>query len=178
MSPSDVLGVVDQFVAVYRAAFAGEPYLRQESEVAEFGRALPLHIKREGFRCVVASNGAGPLAGFAYGYRTRPGQWWYDNVSHGLGPQETATWLSDAFQVTEVAVVPAFQRQGIGGALHDALLDGLPYSRAVLSTLDAETAGRTMYRCRGWRHLIDRFYFPGVPRRYTIMGRPLLPEQV
>lgn len=173
LSAAEVAASVDHFAAVYRAAFAAAPYYRQEPEVAEFARALPLQAQREGFRAVVARlerPGHG-LAAIAYGYRTVPGQWWYDNVSRALGERETRTWLADTYQVTEVAVAPAHQRQGIGGALLSALLAGLSYERAVLSTLDAETPGRALYRSRGWQDLLDNFYFPGVPRRYAIMGR-------
>ncbi len=175
MLSGEIVAAVQQFAAVYRRAFAGEPYNRQEHEVGEFARALPLHTQRDGFRCYAATDGAGSaLVGFAYGYRTQPGQWWYDNVSRALGQHAASLWLDDTFQVTEVAVMPDHQGQGIGGALHDALLSGLAYPRAVLSTLDAETAGRAMYRARGWQDLLDGFYFPGVPRRYAIMGRLLI----
>ncbi len=174
LSSPQVLDRLDQFAEVYRAAFARPPYNRQEHEVVEFQRALPLHIEREGFRCVgMAHVTSGKLIGFAYGYRTRPGQWWYDNVMRALSAHTAALWLNDAFQVTEVAVAPAHQRQGIGGALHDLLLGDVPNPRAVLSTLDAETAGRAMYRGRGWQDLVEGFSFPGVPRRYVIMGRVL-----
>ncbi len=177
LSGEQVAILVEQFAAVYRAAFSGPPYNRQEVEVAEFARALPLHARRGGFRCAAAFDGNGRgIVGIAYGYRTQPGQWWHDHVARALGERVARDWLADAFQVTEVAVAPDHQQQGIGGALHDHLLAGLAYSRAVLSTLDAETAGRAMYRKRGWQDLIDDFYFPGVPRRYAIMGRSLLPQ--
>ena len=173
----EVLAAIDSFAAVYRAAFAGPPYNRQEYEVVEFARALPLHTHREGFSCVTATLDAGEgLVGFAYGYRTRPQQWWHDNVSRALGPHIAGVWLSDTFQVTEVAVLPGYQRRGIGGNLHDTLLSDVPNPRAVLSTLDAETAGRAMYVARGWQDLLCGFYFPGVPRRYAIMGRLLHDE--
>ena len=101
------------------------------------------------------------------------GKMWYDNVSLGLGENVSREWLSNAFQVTEVAVMPVYQRQRIGGTLLDALLEGLAFERAVLSTLDTETPGRAMYRARGWQDLLHGFYFPGVSRRYAIMGRLL-----
>jgi ribosomal protein S18 acetylase RimI-like enzyme len=174
LTGDQVAVLLQQFVAVYRAAFAPAPYHREEPEVAEFARALPLHTRREGFRAIVAFDGDGQeAAGIAYGYRSQPGQWWYDNVSRALGDRAARLWLADAFQVTEVAVLPERQRQGIGTALMDHLLGGRPYPRAVLSTLDAETAGRQMYRARGWQDLLQGFYFPGVPRRYAIMGRVL-----
>ncbi len=122
---------------------------------------------------MVARADTGDFVGIAYGYRSQPGQWWHDNVSRALGDHAAQLWLASAFQVTEVAVVPRHQRQGIGKSLLDALLEELPYERAVLSTLDAETVGRAMYRARGWQDLLAGFYFPGVPRRYAIMGRLL-----
>jgi ribosomal protein S18 acetylase RimI-like enzyme len=177
LSEAEVEALLDQFVAVYRAAFAGAPYNREEPEVAEFARALPLHTRREGFRSVAAFGGDEcEVIGFAYGYRTQPGQWWHDNVCRALGDRTARVWLAEAFQVTEVAVLPAHQRQGVGSSLLDVLLHDLIYPRAVLSTLDAETAGRAMYRAQGWQDLVNGFYFPGVPRRYAIMGRLLIPE--
>lgn len=173
LTAEQVLAQVGQFAAVYWAAFAPAPYGRQEHEVAEFARALPLHVRRDGFRSVVAYNGTHDIIGIAYGYRTQPGQWWYDNVARALGEEAAKLWLSDTFQVTELAVMPEHQRAGIGGGLLHGLLEGLAQERAILSTLDAETAGRAMYRARGWQDLIGGFYFPGVPRRYAIMGRVL-----
>jgi ribosomal protein S18 acetylase RimI-like enzyme len=176
---ADVLAAIDQFAAVYRAAFSGPPYNRQEFEVTEFSRSLPMHTGREGFRCIAASSAPGiPLVGFAYGYRSKAGQWWYDNVSRAMSGHARQLWLADAFQVTEIAVMPGHQRQGIGGNLLDVLLSDVPNSRAVLSTLDAETAGRAMYLNRGWQNLLEGFYFPGVPRRYAIMGRVLREESL
>lgn len=175
LSGEQVIARAEQFAAVYRAAFAGEPYHRREPEVADFARTLPLHTRRNSFRSVVAFDRAGQdLIGIAYGYRTQPGQWWYDNVSRALGEKVAKAWLTDTFQVTEVAVAPAYQRRGVGGSMLDALLSGLAHPQAVLSTLDAETAGRAFYRARGWQDLLQGFYFPGVARRYAIMGRRLL----
>ncbi len=174
LSGGEVGAMVDGFARVYRAAFAGEPYHRQEPEVAEFARALPLQIRREAFRAVVAvADGSPEPVGIAYGYRSLPGQWWHDNVGRVLGDGLSKLWLADAFQVTEVAVVPEHQHHGIGAGLLDALLAGLPHERAVLSTLDAPTVGRAMYLGRGWQDLLTGFYFPGVARRYAIMGRVL-----
>ncbi len=174
LSAAQVTLLVSQLSSVYRAAFAGEPYHRQAEEVAEFARALPAHTQRPDFRCVGAlSVDSGEIVGFAYGYRSLPGQWWYDHVAHRLGSELAADWLADAFQVAEVAVMPAFQGKGVGGTLHDLLLTGRTQGRAVLSTLDAETAATRLYRRRGWQELLKGFQFPGVSRSYQIMGLDL-----
>ena len=171
LSEAQVTLLVGQLAAVYQAAFAGPPYHRQAEEVAEFARALPSYTQRPDFRCAGALDAdRGEIVGFAYGYRSLPGQWWYDNVARGLGSAVAADWLSDAFQVAEVAVMPLDQGQGTGGALHDLLLAGVTQGRAVLSTLDAETVARNFYRRRGWQELLKGFQFPGVLRPYQIMG--------
>ena len=165
---------VDSFVDVYRAAFSGPPYNRVEREVQEFGRALPLHFDRPGFRAAAAlDDDSAGFAGFAYGYYTLPGQWWHDNVATALGRAHAKEWLSDAFQLTEIAVAPEWQGRGLGKGLHDLLLGDAPTPRAVLSTLDAPTVAFDMYLRRGWQQLLAGFQFPGVARPYAILGRSL-----
>jgi GNAT superfamily N-acetyltransferase len=174
MSAADVARQTAGFAGVYRAAFAGAPYHRQEHEVSDFVRVLPMHTLRDGFRCVAAfERRPDAMIGFAYGYRSQAGQWWYDNVARALGPLVAADWLTDAFQVTEVAVIPSCQGQGIGSTLHDMLLSALPHARGVLSTLDAPTVAYQMYLNRGWLEILSGFRFPGVARPYRIMGRIL-----
>jgi GNAT superfamily N-acetyltransferase len=174
LSEDEAAENIGGFVDVYRAAFAGPPYNRDEREVSEFARALPLHLKRAGFRCAVARlDEGGEVVGLAYGYFSLPGQWWHDNVWPTLGPERAREWLTDAFQLTEIAVLPAHQGNGLGKQLHDLLLGGVTSARAVLSTLDAPTVARDMYLRRGWETLLGGFRFPGVARPYTIMGRVL-----
>lgn len=141
--------------------------------MVDFAASLPEHTARAGFRFVGALTGAEVLVGFAYGFTSRPGQWWYDVVLAGMPADLAATWLAEPFQFTEIAVDPDFQGRGLGSRLHDALLEGLPQRRAVLSTLQADTAAHRLYVKRGWVLLRDNFFFPGVPRRYQIMGREL-----
>ena len=173
LSLADAAKRLDGFVDVYREAFSGPPYNRQEREVIEFARALPLHTQRPGFRSVAAISGDGEVAGFAYGYYSLPGQWWHDNVSAALGRERSREWLGDAFQLTELAVRPECQGQRLGSGLHDLLLSGAPNERAVLSTLDSPTRAWDLYQKRGWEQLLAGFHFPGVPRPYAIFGRML-----
>ena len=79
----------------------------------------------------------------------------------------------NSFQFAEIAVAPKAQGQGIGGLLHDHLLNGLPYQKAVLSTMAAETNAYWMYHKRGWEILVEEMVFPGVARPYRIMGLEL-----
>ena len=114
-----------------------------------------------------------PIVGFAYGYANTPDQWWHEQVARAVPTSMVAEWLMNSFRLVEIAVTPEVQRQGIGGLLHDHLLNGLPYQKAVLSTLAAETSAYWMYRKRGWEILLEYMRFPGVTRPYRIMGLEL-----
>ena len=170
----EIQDIQTQIQAVYRAAFALPPYQKGPAEVARFVQVFDRHVERVGFRCFVAreSNSA-RILGFVYGYTSAPGQWWHDAVAAALRPAMVERWLTDCFELVELAVLPEMQGQGIGRRLHDALLTGLPHRTAVLSTLDMETAGLRLYRQRGWAPLLRDFIFPGGKLPYLIMGRDL-----
>jgi GNAT superfamily N-acetyltransferase len=156
-----------QIVAVYQDAFPYKP----EIEVADFIQSLPVHMNRADFRFIGAFDGdQGQLVGFAYGYTSQPGQWWYEQVKAALPVQIAAEWLDNSFQFAEIAVSPSFQGQGIGGRLYDDLLKGLWHHKAILSTLQAETVAHRLYRNRGWVVLRENLFFPEVNRPYQIMG--------
>lgn len=163
-----------QITDVYREAFRPYPYHKGEGEVIAFERSFPGHTRSDGFRFIAAiEEDSDRLLGFAYGYAARAGQWWNDSIANALKPEMAEAWLSHSFQLAEIAVSPKYQGKGIGGRLHDHLLNGLPYRRAVLSTLATETVAYHLYRRRGWVILLDEYSFPGVPRPYRIMGLDL-----
>jgi GNAT superfamily N-acetyltransferase len=167
-----------QLVTIYRDAFRGPPYFKGEGEVADFAQSLPRHMQQQGFGMVVVLEGpAREVVGFAYGFENTADQWWYEEVAKAAQPWLVAQWLAGSFRLVEMAVTPEAQGRGIGGLLHDHLLRELPYQKAVLSTMAAETNAYAVYRKRGWRVLLDDFYFPGVARPYRIMGLDLTGER-
>lgn len=164
----------NQVVEIYRKAFREPPYNRTRAEVLAFANSLPRHTGRDDFRFAAAMDDeAGKMVGFAYGYTTKPGQWWHDQVSKALEPGVAQEWLQDSFQLVELAVKPSFQGQGYGGRLHDRLITNLPHQKAVLSTLTRETVAYHLYRRRGWVDLLVDFQFGSVARPYRIMGLDL-----
>jgi GNAT superfamily N-acetyltransferase len=162
-------------LAVYRAAFAAPPYNEGLAEVSRFAAALPPHSQRPGFRCVVAREATtAHIAGFAYGYASQAGQWWYDTLAQQFTAQQRAEWLNDPFEFVELAVSPVMQGYGIGGKLHDALLTDLPHVTALLSTYQGDTSAMQLYRRRGWVILHENFVFPSTDpssdKPFVIMG--------
>lgn len=157
---TDVEGIQAELVEVFAAAFD------EADDVARFrDDQLVKHPARDGFRITVAHEHE-RIAGFAYGYTGRAGQWWTDRMRAEIAPHLYDEWFDGHFEFVELAVHPEFQRQGLGTALHDALLDGLPHDRALLTTWQDDRPARRLYVRRGWRPLAE-------VGDSTLMGRRL-----
>ncbi len=164
-----------QLGQVYQAAFAAPPYQRDASAARFFEvDTFPRHLPREGFRCCIAqTQNDGAIIGFSYGYTGARGQWWTDAVASEMSRDLANYWLPKHFELVELALLPAFHGQGIGGQLHDTLLASLPHERAMLSTSQTWTPARALYDKRGWQEILSHFCFPGSTRPYVIMGKEL-----
>ena len=171
---ADIQALQAQIVAVYCEAFTPPPYNKSAAEVEEFAQSFPTQWQREAYRFVAAlEHDSKQLIGFAYGYASAAGHWWVDFVRTALPEPLASEWLENSFQLVEIAVLPVFQGQGIGGRLHDSLLAGLPHDRALLGTMQADTAAYRLYQRRGWAVLAENLEVPGIARRYQIMGLEL-----
>jgi ribosomal protein S18 acetylase RimI-like enzyme len=119
----------------------------------------------------------GDLVGFAYGFHGGSGQWWHDLVSRTtasiLGSRAADDWFGDSLEIAEVHVLPSYQGRGTGLAMMLRLTAGRPERAAVLSTMDANTPARRLYRGLGFTDLLTSFIFPGTELPYAIMGAPL-----
>jgi Acetyltransferase (GNAT) domain len=131
--------------------------------------------------------GPGQIIGFSYGFRGASGQWWHDVVATALavrsGWELTAAWLTDSLEIAEVHVHPDFHGRGIGRSLVLGLAEDRPERTAVLSTQDAESRARRLYRGLGFADLLTGYCFPGTPIPYAVMGatlplRPAVPTGV
>ena len=125
----------------------------------------------------VATGSVPLLAEFAYGFHGGGGQWWHDLVSRTtasvLGTRAANDWFGDSLEIAEVHVLPSYQGRGTGLAMMLRLTAGRPERAAVLSTMDANTRARRLYRGLGFTDLLTGFTFPGTGLPYAIMGAPL-----
>jgi GNAT superfamily N-acetyltransferase len=165
---------IEQIRQVYLEAFAPPPYSRPPAVADSFANALLRHLGYPSFRfAATADPRTHEVLGFAYGHTSEAGQWWHDLVALSMKSGQAARWMRGSFELVEFAVAPRAQGRGLGRALHDRVLAGLPHRAALLSTLRAETVALRLYRQRGWVALLDDFIFPGGSQPYLIMGLDL-----
>ena len=181
LRPLDGPGLIrelDAVVSVYAAAMGSPP-----QQLPGRRMMMERHARYPAFRGLVAvtgdgSRGAdGTVIGIGYGFRGLAGQWWHDMVTAAItaasGRGAARAWMDDSFEVGELHVHPDHQGQGIGRHLLLGLTSGRPERTAVLSTLDAESRARRLYRSVGFTDLLTAFRFPGGGEVYAVMGAPL-----
>lgn len=136
------------------------------------------HIRRAGWRGVAALDGGDAMVGVAYGYLGAPGQWWFEQVRQGLDTvlpaDQVRTWLTGAFELTELHVRPDSQGHGIGEQLLRTLLgDPPPAERVLLSTPEGPSRAWRLYRRVGFVELLRHYRFAGDVREFAVLGRSL-----
>lgn len=149
------LDFADELGRVFAAAF-GAGY--DEAEAERFATdQLPTHAARDDFKLVAAGSDEG-IVGFAYGFTGRRGQWWSDRIAAAISPELASEWIGGHFEVVELAVHPAAQRNGLGTALMHALMHalmtGLPHRKALLTTYADDRPAPRLYRRLGWQVLV------------------------
>ncbi len=174
LSPVEFITRLDQLIAVYAAA------MRPPAELLAGRRSIMAgHAGNPGFRALAAiADGTGAAVGFGYGFHGAAGQWWHDTVSRALadrrGDAAAAAWVDDSFEVAELHVAPDHQGHGIGAGVLLRLTSGRPERTALLSTRDADTPARRLYRGTGFTDLLTAFrFFPGAEPPYAVMGAEL-----
>lgn len=130
------------------------------------------HLSEPGFRAVLVKDAA-RLVGFAYGYHDLPGQWWHDVVVEALPLEAGLRWLTRAFQVTEIHLLPSHQGRGTGVVLLRELLREVDRDTVVLSAYDEPTRALSLYRSLGFKPLLTQFRFPGNVELYQVLARDL-----
>ncbi len=174
LSPGEFAVRLDQMITVYAAA------MRPPAEMLAGRRSIMAgHAAQPRFRALLATEeGSGAPAGFGYGFYGAAGQWWHDTVARALaathGAAAAAAWLQDSFEVAELHVAPEHQGHGVGAGLLLRLTSDRPERTALLSTRDADSPARRLYRGVGFSDLLTDFaFFPGSEPPYAVMGAEL-----
>jgi ribosomal protein S18 acetylase RimI-like enzyme len=187
LGPQEFRAAIRELVAVYAAAMNAPERMLGGREAI-----MDRHAVSPGFRCLTAT-ADGVIAGFTYGFHGENGQWWHDMVAGALAvnpgavypdrdqaaqPGQTAggtaaAWLDNSFEIAELHVLPPYQGMGIGRSLLLSLTSGRQETTAVLSTADAPTRARRLYRGVGFIDLLTGFRFSGSEPPYAVMGARL-----
>lgn len=128
------------------------------------------HTIRPDFSAVGAFDEQDRLIGFGYGYATRPGQWWRDQVAGAIGRAGTRAWLTDSYELCEFHVQPGLQGFGVGRTMLRTLLGGVRRERVLLSTPDQDTRAFRLYRSEGFTDVLRGYLFPGDQRPFAVLG--------
>ncbi len=159
---------INEAMAIYIIAMNYPSYAGAQRSVTARG-----HTGYAGFACRAAVRQDGGLTGFAYGYTSAAGQWWHDLVRRAVSRHVAAEWLGDAFELSEMHVLPAFQGAGIGRRLLTSLAESLPHRSILLSTPDSDTRAFRLYQSVGFVDLARGHLFPGDARPFAILGARL-----
>jgi ribosomal protein S18 acetylase RimI-like enzyme len=170
VGPEQFTAALDTVLTIYTAA------MRPPSDQLS-GRIAIMrnHATYPDFVCMLAE--APEIVGFAYAFHGAPGQWWHDVVRRSMqdraGPRVAYVWFGDALEIAEIHVHPDHQGKGIGRRMIHSLCEGRTERTVVLSTHDAPTAARHLYRSVGFADLMTEFVFPGGFENYVIAGTRL-----
>jgi ribosomal protein S18 acetylase RimI-like enzyme len=159
---------VDEAMRIYAVAMGYPSYAAGQRSVS-----ARRHTVNDGFACRAALTAQGALVGFGYGYTTKPGQWWHDLVRNALRAESAKEWLHDAFELSELHVLPEYQGIGIGRRLLLSLAGGITHSAMLLSTPDQDTRAFRLYRDTGFVDLARNYLFPGDARPFAVLGARL-----
>jgi GNAT superfamily N-acetyltransferase len=182
LSRAAFVAELDALTAVYLAAMGCDP-----AQLPGRRSIMERHVTYDGFRALAvtadaagapgAPGGRGQIIAFSYGFCGADGQWWHDVVATALAARSgrplAGAWLADSLEVAEVHVHPDFHRRGIGRSLVLGLAEGRRERTAVLSTQDADSPARRLYRRLGFADLLTGYCFPGTPVPYAVMGATL-----
>jgi ribosomal protein S18 acetylase RimI-like enzyme len=144
---------------------------RRGTRVLGFADTVRRHALLGGFEAFGAFNVRGRLVGFSYGYTSKPGLWWREQIAQPMTSAQRDYWLADAFEFAELHVHPVAQGRGLGSRLHDSLIAGQHHRTAVLSVMHRSQRAKQLYQSRGWQALVDELRFSTEPQTaFSVLG--------
>lgn len=151
-----------QVEAVCAQAFAGPPYNRTAEGNAATFRRFDAQSRKAGF-LLAAARVDGELVGVAYGYPLGAGTGWWREVLEPVPAELTVEDGRRSFAVFELAVLPGWQRRGVGRAVHDGLIGAVRAERVILNCRRDADAAQGFYRALGYRRVTSVIPWPDAP---------------
>ncbi len=155
--------LLDVYAQVYVNSLA-DPFFTPE----RYWERLESYARWPGFALVTGWLGE-DLVGYTLGYTLPNGSAWWRGF-RGAVPQEALTEDGQrTFAVTQLMVLPAWQRRGYAGQLHDALLAERPEERATLLVKPDNVPARSAYLYWGWQQVGQLQPFEDAPLYDALM---------
>ncbi len=155
--------------ALYCKTFIGDTYTSQDFESAV--ENINKHTCYNGFKGFMAKDKSGTLLGFTYGYTSLPGQFYREKLAVQLTYQQEIEWLNDCFEFVELVVETKVKRMGIGGKLHDRLLNEIDHDTSVLTTSAENKPAINLYISKGWAVIKENAVVISMDDVQVIMGK-------
>lgn len=119
--------------------------------------------------------------GICFSFRGGKETWWNQQVARGLleaghSPLQIASTLRDYAELSEVHVLPEFQKAGLGRELFTHHLPHVHQQHIMLSTpeVPGESNGAwRLYRSLGFQDVLRNFHFPADSRPFAILSKAL-----
>jgi ribosomal protein S18 acetylase RimI-like enzyme len=143
-------GLGGDLLAVRAEAFGKD--VPGQAGAVERARLLRVWGRQPGFMLAVARHG-GYLVGFAAGMPLRPSTSWWRKLTAPLPEADTDEYPGRTFALAQLAVRPAWRRQGVGRELHDLLLAERSEERATLTVAPDASAAQRAFRAWGWQKI-------------------------
>ncbi|MEU9720727.1 GNAT family N-acetyltransferase [Streptomyces sp. NPDC047976] len=148
-TPEQARTITEQLLAVYSGVYntppyAGDPFFSVDTYESRLQAAYDM----AGFEVVTANLPDGTIAGYVHGVTLTPDRAWWDSLLRdGKVPAdaEKAAEAGDVFWLRELMVLPAHAGQGLGRALHDAMVLGREEPWTTLTCITDNEPARSAY---------------------------------
>lgn len=154
-------------VQLYKNIF----HLDEQASV-EMKNRIEKHRQHDQFFGMISYDADVPT-GLIYGYQTKPGQFFHEQLKHVFDNPQVEYWLSNAYELVEFGVIEAYRSKGVGSALHDAFLEKMNTDKCILSVKATNQTAIAFYEHKGWKFIKQSVtIIPRVPKQH-IVGKKL-----
>lgn len=112
--------------------------------IAKCKERLARHQTYNGFKSLLMVSERGQLLGFAYGYKSSPGQYYHDLLATAL-IEEDRYWLNHSIELVELVVDVTFRGKGIGRKLAQSIIEDVNCYSALLTTQQTNQPAISLY---------------------------------
>lgn len=159
---------IDHVVQLYKDIF-----LPTKETNLDIKNRIEKHMQYGQFFGMISYDFNTPI-GFIYGYRTKPGQFFHEQLKSVLESHQIDYWLSDAYELVEIAVKKEYRSLGVGTILHDALLEQVSLPKVILAVEASNQEAITFYENKYWEFIKQEItVIPAAPVQHVI-GKSLI----